>query len=456
MITERKCRTLLDVALRHAAGRVDGIEVTIFFSNISTSRFANNGMTQNQSPSRTEISVRVLKDGRQARLASEGITAAAVRKLTDDAILACALLAPDKEMLPLPADAALLPAVLRANRFDHKTASFSAADRARQVKAIVDVARAKSLTAAGVFETGSFVQAIGNNQGLFRFHRQTSAECSITMKAIDESTLNESTGWSKAHSTRVGDIDATALAERAALKAIASANPQDVEPGNYTVILEPAAVLDLVSFLLEDFTGTSHVDKLSCFLGKVGQKALGDNITIVDDAGHALQAGAPFDGEGLPRSRVTLVENGVIKNLLAGRSSAAKLGCAPTGHGLSEPSPEGEAAANIVIEGGKATLDEMIKSTRHGILLTRVWYVRQVDPTSKLVTGMTRDGTFLVQDGAIKCGIKNLRFNQSLIEMLNNVAALGPSLATAGEEGQPAVVPAMLVNNFHFASGTRF
>jgi predicted Zn-dependent protease len=146
----------------------------------------------------------------------------------------------------------------------------------------------------------------------------------------------------------------------------------------------------------------------------------------------------------------------VIKNLVHGRRSAGKFQAEPTGHGLAEPAPMGEYPLNIVIAGGNSSLDEMIRSTDRGILLTRVWYVREVDPTSKIETGMTRDGTFLIENGEIKSGVRNFRFNESLLEMLRNVVALGLAQRTAGEEGFPAVVPAMKVENFNFSSVTKF
>lgn len=457
MFTQARCESLIALAVKHAGRRVDGIEVTISGADVATSRFANNGMTQNQSPDRVEISVRVQKGGKQARLACDQLGAADIKQLVDNAILAASFLEKDAGMLPMvnKTQAGKLLSARGFNRYDTGTARLSPDARAQEVADIIEVASGKQLVSAGVFASGSHFYAIGNNKGLFRFHRESSAECSITMRHFNAAG-EESTGWTKAHSTRAGDIDAAAMARRAAHKAVASANPRELTPGRYTVILEAPAVLDLLCFLWGDFAGTSHVDKLSCFLNRVGQKVLGDNITIVDDPYHALQAGAPFDGEGIARQPVTLVENGVIKNLVFGRRSATKLGATPTGHGLQEPSAEGEYPLNLVVSGGSHSLEQMIASTKRGILLTRVWYVREVDPTTKIVTGMTRDGTFLVENGEIKTGIKNMRFNQSLIEMLNNVVFLGPSVRTAAEEGFPAVLPAMTVEDFNFSSVTRF
>jgi predicted Zn-dependent protease len=455
MITQEQAKSLIDVAIKHGVRKkVDGIEATVHASNVSTSRFANNGMTQNQSPERITLSVRVQKGGKQARLSSDKISPAGIRELVENAITAASFLEKDEEMLPM-LKGEKRAGIKNVNRYDARTANFSPDQRAKAIADMVQVAQQQNLTAAGIFLTGTWVEAIGNSEGLFRYHRETSAEVSVTMKHV-AADGSESTGWAKLASPKVADIDAAALATRAAQKAVASANPAELPPGKYTVILEPPAVLDLMAFMWYDFAGTSHLDKLSCFLDKVGKKLLGDNITVVDDPFHPLQSGAPFDGEGMQRQVKTLVDKGVVANLVFGRRSARKMSAEPTGHGLAEPSAEGEYPMNTVLAGGDVSLDEMIRSTERGVLLTRVWYVREVDPTTKIVTGMTRDGTFLIEGGAIKSGIKNFRFNQSLLDMLNHVEALGPAERTAGEEGIPAVAPAMKVNNFNFASVTRF
>lgn len=456
MISQDQAKTLIDTALRHAKRKkVDGIEVTVTASDIATSRFANNGMTQNQSPQLINISLRVQKDGKQARLSSDQITPAAIKSLVDNALLAAGFLEKDPDILPLPKPQKR-GEQKTVNRYDARTASFTPAQRATEIKTMIEIAKDRGLSAAGVYATGTWVQAIGNSEGLLRYHRETSAECSVTIKHVDPATGSESTGWAKLHSTKAADINAAEMATRAAHKAVASANPSEVAPGRYTVILEPSAVLDLMCFLWYDFTATSHADKLSSFLGKVGQVVVGSNIDVTDDPHHRLQSGSPFDGEGLQRKPLTLLENGKLAHLLANRRNALKMHIEATGHGSQEPSAEGEWAQNIVMAGGDTSLEDMIRSTERGILLTRVWYVREVDPTTKIVTGMTRDGTFLIEDGAVKCGIKNMRFNQSLIEMLHKVVALSPSVRAAGEEGSPAVVPAIKVEDFLFSSVTRF
>jgi predicted Zn-dependent protease len=239
-------------------------------------------------------------------------------------------------------------------------------------------------------------------------------------------------------------------------------------PGKYTVILEAAAVLDLVGFMFWDFGGQAILDQRSFLNNRIGRQLFGENISIVDDVYHPLQSNAPFDGEGVRRQRVNLVEKGVIKNLVYARSTAEKMRkseysgkvgtIAETGHGFPLPNEIGEAPVNIVFltPGSEQTLEQMIAGTERGILITRLWYIREVDPYEKILTGMTRDGTFLIENGRLAHGIRNFRFNQSLIEMLRNVEAMSVAVRASGEESFDMVVPAMKVRDFNFTEVTRF
>ena len=234
-------------------------------------------------------------------------------------------------------------------------------------------------------------------------------------------------------------------------------------------MLEPAAVLDLIGFMFFDFGGTALLEQRSFLNNRVGSKLFGDNITIHDDVYHPLQSGATFDGEGVSRQRVALVDKGMIRGLVYSRATArkmqsselsAKLGkIEPTGHGFPLPNEIGDAPMNIVVEGGNGnakSVNEMITSTERGILITRLWYIREVDPYEKILTGMTRDGTFLIENGKLRGGVRNFRFNQSLIDMLQNVEMLSNSVRASGEESFDMVVPAMKVRNFNFTELTKF
>jgi predicted Zn-dependent protease len=277
-----------------------------------------------------------------------------------------------------------------------------------------------------------------------------------------------SSGWQKANFPDVSQLRPVELAEVAARKAFDSANPHEISAGKYTVILEPAAVLDMVGFMFPDFSGLAILDQRSFLNNRVGEKLFGENISIWDDVAHPSQSNSPFDGEGLRRHRLQLVDKGVVKRLVYARSTAEKMReseykdkvgpIEATGHGFPLPNEIGEAPMNIVFEGPSRpkTVEEMIASTERGVLVTRLWYIREVDPYEKILTGMTRDGTFYVEDGKILHGIRNFRFNQSLIHMLSGVEEMGPPVRASGEESFDMVVPAMKVRDFNFTEVTKF
>jgi predicted Zn-dependent protease len=338
----------------------------------------------------------------------------------------------------------------QVQRFSKATASATPADRARAVREVCALAESKAQTAAGIFATGTMQTAIANSKGLFASYQQTRAEFSVTMLEKDSS------GWAKANAANIEAIDPKGLATRASEKCAASRGPREVEPAKHTVILEPAAVLDLVGFLFYDFSGTAMQDQRSCFNKRMGQQVVGSNISLWDDFSHPLQLGAPFDGEGMPRQRVLLLDRGVPENLVYSRATAKQMNRRPTGHGFALPNEWGEAPMNLVFAGGPHSLQEMIGSTERGVLVTRLWYIREVEPYEKVLTGMTRDGTFLVENGRISGGIKNFRFNQSVLEMLSRVEMLGSAVRATGEESFEMVVPAMKVRDFHFTEVTKF
>ncbi len=278
----------------------------------------------------------------------------------------------------------------------------------------------------------------------------------------------DSSGWQKANSPDVSNLDAVMLAETAAKKAQDSAYPKKIVPGKYTVILEPAAVLDLVGFMFFDFGGLAILDQRSFLNNRLGTKVFGENINIWDDVDHPLQSGAPFDGEGVRRQRVELVENGVVKRLVYARATAEKMKrseykekvglIAATGHGFPLPNEMGEAPMNIVFAtpAEPKTVEQMIASTERGILVTRLWYIREVDPYEKILTGMTRDGTFYVENGRVRHGVLNFRFNESLLQMLSSVEQMGTPVRASGEESFDMVAPAMKVRDFNFTEVTKF
>ena len=440
----------------------DEVEGIIAGGRSALTRFANNTIHQNVAEEGYVTSIRVAMGGKTARATTNRLDDDGLRRAVESAEQMARVQEPDPELLPVPSpqEVNAVPAVDR--HFD-ATARLTPEDRAAAVEQIVGIARKHKQTTAGIYSSSEQVEALLNSRGLSRIHRQTSSEVSITMLADDSS------GWQKANSPNVVNLDAKRLAEIAAEKAAKSAHPTEVQPGKWTVVLEPAAVLDLLGFMFFDFGGTALLELRSFLNNRVGTQIFGKNISIHDDVYHPLQSGAAFDGEGVPRERVTLVDKGVVRNLVYSRSTARRMQQAeiaaqvgqvrPTGHGFPLPNELGDAPMNIVVEGGNGSaqsIDQMIASTDRGILITRLWYIREVDPYEKILTGMTRDGTFLIEDGKLAGGVRNFRFNQSLIDLLQNVAALGVPVRASGEESFDMVVPAMKVNGFNFTELTKF
>ncbi len=440
---ERIAERVLKIA--KSAG-LDGVEIDAAAATDALTRFANNTIHQNVAEETMAISVRAIVDGRTAR--------ATTNKTDDDslhrAVAAAASLAKNQ-----PKNPDLLPLLgkqkyQKVSRWFSSTADTTPQDRAKAVAKVCKQTAKRKQTAAGIFVSGGSQSIMANSKGLFAHYEQTRAEFSITILESDSS------GWAKANSPDIRKIDPHALAESAGEKSAQSRKPRELAPGHYVTILEPAAVLDLMGFLFFDFSGTGLEDKRSCLTGRMGQKLFGENITVWDDAYHSLQTGFPYDGEGQPRQKVLLIDRGVAKNVVYARATAKRMKQKPTGHGFSLPNEFGEAPMNIVFAGGKSSVDEMIRSTERGVLVTRLWYIREVDPYNKILTGMTRDGTFLVENGKVAGGIRNFRFNQSIIEMLANVEMLGPAVRAAGEEAFEMVVPAMKIRDFHFSEMTKF
>jgi predicted Zn-dependent protease len=364
----------------------------------------------------------------------------------EDSLALAASQPKDLRLLPVPGP----QKYRRVHRFSKETAAVPPDVRAQAVRRACDLAVKNGQVAAGIYSTGQSQTAMGNSRGLFAAYRETHSEFSITMQE------KPAASWAKANSADVRNFDPQMLAVRAGEKAHLAVAPRELSPGRYTVILEPAAVLDLVGFLFYDFAATALQDKRSCLTQRVGRQLFGKNISIYDDVYHPLQLGAPFDGEGMPRQKVHLVNCGVPKNLVYSRNSAKVVCKKPTGHGFMLPNEYGEAPMNLVFSGGGTAMEQMIASTDRGLLVTRLWYIREVDPYEKIMTGMTRDGLFLVEKGRVLSAVRNFRFNQSLLEMLRNVELLGPAVRATGEEAFEMVVPAMKVRDFHFSEVTKF
>ncbi len=465
MLTRDHAHDIFDALRRHTIA--DEIELLVAGSRSALTRFANNTIHQNMEEESQHISLRVSFGGRTARATTNKYDDESLRRVVQSAEALAKVQQEDPELLPMPtpqevaqkaADSGTTP----VQRYFEPTARLTPQDRAAAVAQMVDVAQQRALTCAGIFSSAQVVEGVFNSRGVSDWNEQTLAEVSITMLG------DTSSGWQKGNSPDVAQLDPARMAQIAAEKALVSKDPIELPPGKYTVILEPSAVLDAVGFMFWDFGGSALLEQRSFLNDRMGSQLFGSNITVWDDVYHPLQVGVPFDGEGMKRHRIKLIDKGIVRAVTYARSSAqrmrdselaGKVGVVTaTGHGFSLPNEIGEAPMNMVFErsGPAQSIDEMIASTERGILVTRLWYIREVDPYEKILTGMTRDGTFLIEDGKIRGGIRNFRFNESLIHMLQNVEAMGEPVRASGEESMDMVVPAMKVRDFNFTETTKF
>jgi predicted Zn-dependent protease len=447
--------TVLAAARRRG---VEDVEVAIHTSEDALTRFANNAIHQNVAERQMLVSIRPVIGQRTARATTNRTDDAGLDAAVEEAIALTRSSEPDPDLLPLYVGQASASAGLQpgrdtsrdSSRVSASAAACTPADRAAAVREAISIIESEGQTAAGIYSTGRELHALFNSRGLARQYSETETTFSVTAMAADSS------GWAKLSTAIHEDVRPAEMARRAATKARMSANPAELPPGEYTVVLEPAAVLDLIGQIFPDFSATSLHDQRSFLNERLGTKLFGDNITIYDDVDHPQQTGPRFDGEGVPRQHLTLVDAGVIRDIAFSRISAAREGREPTGHGFALPNEAGEMPSNIVIAGGTGSVDDLIASTERGILVTRLWYIREVEPYEKVMTGMTRDGTFLIEGGRIARGLRNFRFNQSVVELLQNVEALSTSVRASGEESFDMVVPGMKVRGFRFTEVTRF
>jgi predicted Zn-dependent protease len=467
MLTQDVAVSIFDKIRRFS--QADEIELLISGGRSALTRVANNTIHQNVAEEEYHISVRSAFGNRTARASTNKHDSESLRRVVQSSEALAKVQHPDPDLLPMPTMEEVAAANVdcgdgMVNRYFEATARLTPQDRAQGVAAMVDVAKKNNLAAAGIFSSTEIVEGIFNSKGVNAWYEQTLAEVSVSMIG------SSSSGWQKANAPDMARLDPVRLAEVASVKAIESKNPRDLPPGKYTVILEPAAVLDIVGFMFWDFGGSALLDQRSFLNDRIGMRLFGENITVWDDVYDPLQAGVPFDGEGMRRQRLKLIENGVVRAVTYSRSSAKRMPASemagkvgpvrPTGHGFALPSEIGEAPLNIVfagpVEGEARTVEQMIASTERGILVTRLWYIREVDPYEKILTGMTRDGTFLVENGKVVCGVRNFRFNESLLHMLQNVEVMGLPTRSCGEESFDMVVPPMKVREFNFTETTNF
>lgn len=323
------------------------------------------------------------------------------------------------------------------------TAGFKADKRAEAVAKSLSIADQDGLSSAGYLESSDGFSALMNSKGLFAYYPSTSVNFSLTVRTAD----GTGSGYVIRGYNDVDKLDTAALTRLAVQKAQGSVGAKALEPGKYTVILEPTAAAVLMESLYGNLDARSADEGRSAFSlpgGKtrLGEKIVDERVNIYSDPSHSELPAAPYSGDGLPQKKVNWIEKGVVKNLAYSRYWAQQKGVSPL------PYP-----GNLIMDGGNETLEEMIRGTKKGILVTKLWYIRPVDPQTLLMTGLTRDGTFYIEDGKIKHPVKNFRFNESPIIMLNNLESLGkPERVVSTESDQSYIVPPMKIREFTFSS----
>jgi predicted Zn-dependent protease len=332
---------------------------------------------------------------------------------------------------------------IKSNGYFESTANVSPDTRAEAVYKSLMLTREQKLVAAGFLEDQKGYNAMMNSKGLFAYYKSTNVNFSLTVRTEDST----GSGYVIKGFSDINKLDTAASTKIAIQKSLGSKDAKALEPGKYTVILEPTAAVVLLENIYFDMDARSADEGRSSFSKaggktKLGEKIVDERVTFYSDPTHPDLPAASWSGDGQAQKKMTWIEKGVVKNLSYSRYWAEKKGVKPV------PNPN-----NMIMEGGTATLDEMIKSTKKGILVTKLWYIRTVDPQTLLLTGLTRDGTFLIEDGKIKYPIKNFRFNESPIIMLNNLETLGkPERVVSTESNQSYMVPPMKIREFTFSS----
>jgi len=438
---EQVCKKIFKLA-----GRAQ-CEVMAEKRDTALTRFADNVISQNVASSSLSFSVRLLDGGRSAKVSFNQADDATLKHSIASGLEILRKQKKDPALLPLAKPRALAPA---QNLYDRETAELSPTFRAEKAAELARACRKAGQISCGTVDNGASELVIANNLGLFARHRDSSVTHSVTVKDRDGS------GWAEQTSHDVSRIDFKRLNETARAKAAASRKPRDAKPGKYTVVLEPQAGADLLTYMnAYGFGGQFYNEGRSFACGKLGKQVLSPLLTLEDNAIDGAAPGMTFDFEGQPKSKVTLVEKGVLKAIVHDRKTAKKARTASTGHALPQPSYFGPLAINLAVKPGTDSLQELLKGTERGILVTQFHYTNLLKAQTIEMTGMTRNGTFMIENGKIAYPIKNMRFTQSMVEAFANIEAMGSEPELLLGWGNISC-PAMRLSGFNFSSATKF
>ncbi|MBA2627531.1 MAG: TldD/PmbA family protein [Gemmatimonadales bacterium] len=434
-MTEAEARAILEKVLK--LSKADACEATIGGGSNGNIRFARNTVTTSGENENTGMSIRSSFGKRSGSASLNQFDDATIERAVRRAEELARLAPEDPEYMPplAPQTYAQTPSYVEA------TANITPEYRAQLAGDSIAAAKAKGCTAAGFLEGGAGWSARMNSAGLFGYQRSTSVTYTISARTPD----GTGSGWAGQSAVDVSRIDGAAAARVAVDKAVASRDARAIEPGKYTVVLEPAASVELIQNLLN--VDARSADEGRSFLAKpgggtrLGEKLMDERVRIYSDPMNPEVPSGRWNGDGRPQQRTVWIEKGAYQNLAYTRYWAEKQG-----------KPALPGPANFIMDGGTESLEDLIRGTARGLLVTRTWYIRSVDPQTLLFTGLTRDGTFYIEDGQIRYAVKNMRFNESPVIMLNNLDALGRPVRVSTDESQPSLVPPMRIRDFNFSS----
>lgn len=445
MMDRQRIEEALQTAIDYS--KADQLEVLASSRSTALTRFSNNAIHQNVAETNMSISIRAIIDKRIGYASTNRLDKDSIRAMVERATEIAAHRPPDPEFISLPGPRTMPERDLVAT----STVEYTPERRAAGLRKLIDMAAENNLTAAGAYSTGHNIIGVANTLGV----KATTIISEASLKTVVMSET--SSGYGSAIAVDVDDVDIGKVASEAVEKALSSQNPIDLEPGTYTVILEPDAVADMVSFMAFAGLGALSLQEGRSFMkDKFDQQITSPTISVWDDALDPNTIGLPFDFEGVPKQKVTFIENGMARGVCYDSYTANKEGKESTGHALPAPNTYGPLPLNLIVAAGNSSLEQMIKSSDRAILVSRFHYTNLEDPIKTTLTGMTRDGTFLVENGEIKTAIKNLRFTQSIVDALSKVELVSADRKLKEAFLGGSYVPWLKISEFNFTGVTQF
>lgn len=432
-----------------SASQAEQTEVTLIHEEQQLTRFADSRIHQNVAEQNAQVRVRVAADRRVGLAATNDLSPASLKRVSDTALQMAQLAPEDPDFLSLPVP----QPIPSAEGFVKATAACTPQQRAQTVGVICRLAQENGLAAAGAFSISTVQLAVSNSLGVFAYAPLTSCDLTTVMLSPDSS------GYAGETAMDVRALDAEKIGREAIHKALLSRSPQPVEPGIYSVFLEEYAVAELVSYLsILGFGALAYLEGRSFLSNRLGQLITGTNISIWDDGLDPSGLVMPFDYEGMPKRRVDLITAGVACGMVHDSVTAMKTGQHSTGHAQPKPALyiPGPQAGNLFMQPGNLSKEEMLASMKRGIFVTRFHYVSPVEPAKTVLTGMTRDGTFWVEEGRIQRPLRNLRFTQNVLEALKGTIAISRETRLRRDTFGAIRAPALLLEGFNFTGVGEF